>query len=78
MYYHLKIHMKHDPLNWEWISDLNREQLEQRLLAPYRTASPIQLRGMTTLTDDMKRITIDETDVTWATKAFAKMLQMIS
>ena len=64
-YYHVKIFPKQNPQDWEWIPNLTREKLDQRLLDPYRAAEPITIRGKTTCTDELERITIDETDARW-------------
>lgn len=66
-YYHVKIHTKQDPKDWQWIEDLSRDMIEQRLLAPYRAGSAITLRGKTTRMEDIDRITIDQTDAPWGT-----------
>ena len=64
-YYHLKIYNKQDPMRWEWISNLSREILDQRLLAPYREGREFTLRGRTTRLEDIDRITIDRTEIPW-------------
>ena len=71
-YYHVKIYPKQDPTHWEWKSDLHREQLEQRVLVPYREGRPITIDGKTTRMDDLKRITIDESDAPWDTHTVCK------
>ena len=71
-YYHVKIYPKQDPTHWEWKSDLHREQLEQRVLVPYREGRPITIDGKTTRMDDLKCITIDESDAPWDTHTVCK------
>ena len=71
-YYHVKIHTKQNPNHWQWVENMSRARIEQRVLAPYRQGRPITLRGKTTRLEDLEHITIDETDETWGDHSVRK------
>ena len=58
LYYHVRIRLKSDPFNTDTIVklDLSKEDLESRILIPYRKASPLAIRGQIVSLDDIKRI----------------------
>lgn len=64
-YYHVRIYQKSDRLNWEAKSDLMREELERRVVEPYRKGRPITIRGKTIEVDDIDRISVYRTDQSW-------------
>lgn len=66
-YYHVRLYTTQSPQSWEWVPDLSHEQLERCVLALYRAGKPITLKGKSTSTDDLERITIDATDGSWET-----------
>ena len=59
-YFHIRITQKSggpDPLKL----DFNRQDLEQRVLRPYREGRPITISGKTTTTDDIEQVKITTT-----------------
>ena len=61
MPYHVRISTKSNPSNDEVRLDLNKEQLEERFLVPYRQGRPIVIGGKTVAPVDLERIRINET-----------------
>ena len=60
--YHVRITKKSDR-SWDvvWL-DLNWEELEDRIIAPYRTGQPITINGQSIAIDDIEQIRINETE----------------
>lgn len=59
-YYHVRVYTKTPP-RWEVKFDLSPEELEERILSPYRTFRPIVISGTTISIDNVDRIEITET-----------------
>ena len=62
LYYHVRIVLKSDPFNTIIKLDLSKEDLESRILIPYRKGSPLAIRGQIVSLDDIKRIFINSTE----------------
>ena len=62
LYYHVRIVLKSDPSNTIVKLDLSKEDLESRILIPYRKGSPLAIRGQIVSLDDIKRIFINSTE----------------
>ena len=67
-HYHVYLYPKQNPDNWEWIPDLPRDKLMERVVAGYRAGMPITNGGKVTHMEDLERIQIKETDGPWKTK----------
>ena len=61
-YYHVRIMLKSDRLNTIVKLDLSKEDLESRILIPYRKGLPFAIRGQMVSLDDIKRIFINSTE----------------
>ncbi len=61
-YYHVCVTPKSDKSKVEARLDLTREELEERILAPYRKGLPIVIGGKSIQNDDIERIRISKTD----------------
>ena len=57
LYYHVRIKIKSDQRTSIVKFDLSQEDLEERILSPYRKGSPITIRGRIVSLDDIKLIT---------------------
>lgn len=67
-YYHVRIYTQQDPDNkWEWVQDLSREKLENLIIVPYRVGRHITINGRTVRVEDLRRITLEQTDGPWET-----------
>ena len=64
-YYLVRIYQMSNPLRWESKSDLTREELERRIVVPYRMGRPITVNGKTIRTDDIDRVRVYRTDHSW-------------
>ena len=64
-YYRVLIFQKSDPLGWESKSDLTREKLERRIVDPYRIGRPITVNGKTIRTEDIDRVRVYRTEISW-------------
>ncbi len=62
LYYHVRIRLKSDRLNPIVKLDLSKEDLESRILIPYRKGSPLAIRGQIVSLDDIKLIFINSTE----------------
>jgi predicted nucleotide-binding protein len=63
MPFHVRITPKSMPAHDEVRLDLTRQQLEERIVAPYRQGEPITIGGWTILPHEILRILITSTDV---------------
>ena len=61
-YYHVRIRLKSTSSNPIVKLDLSKEDLESRILIPYRKGSPFAIRGQTVSLDDIRRIFINSTE----------------
>ena len=61
-YYHVRIRTKADTTNTRTALDWSREQLEQRLLVPYREGRPLVFRGETILPEELKQVLISTSE----------------
>ena len=61
-YYHVRIRLKSTSSNPIVKLDLSKEDLESRILIPYRKGSPFAIRGQTVSLDDIRRIRINRTE----------------
>ena len=61
-YYHVRITPKSDQRNNIVKLDLSKEDLEKRVLYPYRKGEPITFRGRTVTTDEIECIRINKTE----------------
>lgn len=64
MPFHVRITPKSDRTNDEIKLDMTKEQLEERILAPYREGRPIVIGGKTIPPDDIEKIHLNETEET--------------
>ena len=62
LYYHVRIKIKSDQRTSIVKFDLSQEDLEERILSPYRKGSPITIRGRIVSLDDIKLILINRTE----------------
>ena len=62
LYYHLFITLKSEQHNSIVKLDLSKEDLEERILGPYRNGSPITIQGRTVSVGEIERIRITRTE----------------
>ena len=76
-YYHVRISSKSNPSRTEVELDLSLEELTERFVDPYSRGQPIVIAGRAICSDDMERITVNESegDATHLNKALLKQRQ---